>query len=96
MRVSHQRRRSFQILLDNFHTYILACLYSFVVGLLMEICPAGVKRVQEVVAGIVGRGRDEVEVEAEVPSEGEGPQAGPAPPQEHVMVHYFGSRALRR
>ena len=62
-------------------------------GLLAEVSPAGVQQVQEAVAGLVARGKDEKEEEAK-----EAEEAGPAPSRahEHVMVHYFASRALRR
>ena len=58
-------------------------------GLLQELVPAAVSRVQEALAAEVGRAR-----EGGQGGGGEEESAGTS--EEHVMVDYYGSRALRR
>ena len=72
-------------------------LTSLPSGLLAEICPKGVEAVQNAVAAVVGRGRDDVDpISESAAAGGEGPLAGPKGKQEHVMEQYYASRALRR
>eukprot|EP00798_Chlamydomonas_sp_ICE-L_P000020 gene20-12833_t len=58
-------------------------------GVLLDIVPTGVTAVQTALVSEVGR--DPADLEA-MSSE----EAGPSLKVEHVMVHYFASRALRR
>ena len=65
-------------------------------GLLAEICPKGVEAVQNAVAEVVGRSRDDADPSETSAAGVEGPLAGPKGKQEHVMEQYYASRALRR
>mmetsp|Transcript_35571 Transcript_35571/g.78981 ORF Transcript_35571/g.78981 Transcript_35571/m.78981 type:complete len:822 (-) Transcript_35571:289-2754(-) len=58
-------------------------------GLLEELCSEGVAEVQQAVAELAAR----TEESEEGPSSDE---AGPGPRVDHVLLHWYGSRALRR
>lgn len=71
---------------------------SFRAGLLSQQCPDGVAQVQQALVALVGRPKDEYEGQGAGPR-GQGEEDGEdgmGPQMEHVMVHYYASRALRR
>lgn len=72
--------------------YTLTVLVAnMVTGVLRELAPEGVSAVHDALIAEACRSQDE---QAEDMEEDE--EAGPAPKYEHVLVHYYGSRALRR
>lgn len=71
---------------------------SFRAGLLSQQCRDGVAQVQQALVALVGRPKDEYEGQGAGPR-GQGEEDGEdgmGPQMEHVMVHYYASRALRR
>lgn len=75
-----------------------SCGVSFRAGLLSRQCPDGVAQVQQALVALVGRPKDEYEGQGAGPR-GQGEEDGEdgmGPQMEHVMVHYYASRALRR
>jgi len=77
-----------------------AWLTLFPAGLLAEMCPEGVSATQRSVAALLRRGKDEQDAATASASDGsrsgDAAAAGPAPQHEHVMTHWYASRALRR
>jgi pumilio family protein 6 len=56
-------------------------------GVLLDLDEAGVSRVHDAIVSCIASGPDDDKADDE---------AGPAPQQEHLLLHYYSSRALRR